>query len=169
MPAAPGPSRRLKWHILPSIDTALAPSPIRVHWPSQADHEQQCTATRDEHTPCVPDSTSHRGAAASLLHQLELHGGSAAGHKHCRCVVEAASTLHPSWCDLLLEHSFLYNSGSGGYARLRQLGWLARPQHHWLWQHFADGGGSGKLTRGGEGDARWCDLESKCKNMNPRS
>ena len=84
-------------------------------------------------------------------------------------MVEAASTLHPSWCDLLLEHSFLYNSGSGGYARLRQLGWLARPQHHWLWQHFTDGGGSGKLTRGGEGAARWCDLESNCKSMNPRS
>ena len=41
-PAAPGHARRLKWHALPSIETALAPSPIKVHWPSHADHESLC-------------------------------------------------------------------------------------------------------------------------------
>ena len=40
-------------------------------------------------------SVSHCGAAASLLHQSELHGGSAAKVNICRCLVAAAArTLH---------------------------------------------------------------------------
>ena len=41
-------------------------------------------------------SISHGGAAASLLDQTELDGGSAAEASTCKGMREAASTLHPS-------------------------------------------------------------------------
>ena len=60
-------------------------------------------------------SASHRGAAASLLHQLELHGGIVAQHIAGAWLVGAASTL-PTECQQA-ETSTHLESASASHRR----------------------------------------------------